>query len=126
MNLNLLTAPDLAAGKLDWVILNTAQPGMATWDGPKAMALPGRALTLVRMVNGEQTTDWSDDDVAITLVRSADTGKNAHVRINDKKTGKTLYDGNPNDVADPFKDQPQLIEKLKQAEEAAAKRPTPL
>jgi hypothetical protein len=125
MNLNILTAPDMAAG-VDWVILNAAQPGMAAWEGPKAMALPGRALTLVRTIDGQQTTDWSDDDVAITLVRSADAGKTTHVRVNDKKTGKTLYDGNPNDAADPFKDQPQLIEKLKQAEEAAAKHPTPL
>jgi hypothetical protein len=122
MNLNILTAPDMAAG-VDWVILNAAQPGMAAWEGPKAMALPGRALTLVRTIDGQQTTDWSDDDVAITLVRSADAGKTTHVRINEKKTGKTLYDGNPNDAADPFKDQPQLIEKLKQAEEAAAKHP---
>ncbi len=123
MNLNILTAPDMAAG-VDWVILNAAQPGMAAWEGPKAMALPGRALTLVRTIDGQQTTDWSDDDVAITLVRSADTGKTNHVRINERRTGKTLYDGNPNDVADPLKDQPQLIEKLKQAEEAAAKHPT--
>jgi hypothetical protein len=125
MNLNILTAPDMAAG-VDWVILNAAQPGMAAWEGPKAMALPGRALTLVRTIEGQQTTDWSDDDVAITLVRSANNGKNTHVRINDKRTGKTLYDGNPNDAADPFKDQPQLIEKLKQAEEAAANHPMPI
>jgi hypothetical protein len=121
-DVNILTAPDAAAG-VDWVILNTAHPGMAAWEGPKAMALPGRALTLVRTIDGQQTTDWSDDDVAITLVRSADAGKTSNVRIIAKKTGEMLYNGNPNDAADPFKNQPQLIEKLKQAEEAAAKHP---
>jgi hypothetical protein len=123
--INILGAPDAAAGNLDWVVLNTMQPTIAApWGGGQAMTLPGgRALTLVRTIDGQQTTEWSDDDVAVTLVRSADAGKTTHVRINDKKTGKTLYDGNPNDAADPFKDQPQLIEKLKQAEEAATKQP---
>jgi hypothetical protein len=122
-NLIWMTPPDPA---LEW------NPATGAAAAPRApWALTKRADTIVRgnvivqNVNGKQTTEWTDDQVRISLERDGE--KTTRVTMKDAKSGKVLFDGAPPVEGDPFlKARPELGEKLKKAEEASVAHPIQL
>ena len=115
-----MTPPDPA---LEW------NPATGAAAAPRApWALTKRADTIVRgnvivqNVNGKQTTEWTDDQVRISLERNG--GKTTRVTMKDAKSGKVMFDGAPPAEDNPFlKARPELGEKLKKAEEASVAQP---
>jgi hypothetical protein len=120
----MLMPPPTGAGNVMMAGGADGRPMLFTYQGvPPAPRAPGQPMTLTGNVIvqdwiGKQNTEWSDGQVRIGLEREGD--KTTKVTIKDVKTGETLLDGAPPAEGDPFwKAQPQLVEKLKKAEEAA-------
>jgi len=112
-----------------WKIVTAGEPQAMAWVGPPPAMMGGAPITfhgnvLVRNRDGKQSTEWSDGDVHIAVEKEGD--KTANVTIKDA-AGKTLFKGAAPDEADPFfKQHPDLREKLKKAEDAAATPPMKL
>jgi hypothetical protein len=120
-NLILIAPPDHPA--IDW---NPATGAAAAPRAPWAMGnrayTTARGNVIIQNVNGKQTTEWSDDQVRISLERDGE--KTTRVTMKDAKSGKVLFEGAPPAEDNPFlKARPELGEKLKKAEEASVAQP---
>jgi hypothetical protein len=114
-NLILIARPDPA---IEW------NPATGAPAAPRAGWAMGtaRGNVIIQNVNGKQTTEWSDDQVHISLERDGE--KTTRVTMKDAKSGKVLFDGAPPAQDNPFlKARPELGEKLKKAEEASVAQP---
>jgi hypothetical protein len=128
-DLILIGPPDAAA---NWTPWQAAGAGVAPAPMAPRTIVADRAFTrlagttlignvVIGEVDGKQTTEWSDDQVRISLERLA--GKTTKVTMKDR-TGKVLFDGAPPAAGDElFKARPELAEKLKKAEEASTAQP---
>jgi hypothetical protein len=102
------------------------QPGGAgnvrggVWNvaAPAPRATAGRAYNtmFVRTIAGDTRTEWADDELTIAISRKGDKVDN--VMVTDKASGKIIFNGKKDALDKEMK--PNVIEKVKKAEEATA------
>lgn len=100
--------------------------GAVGGGGGFAMAGGGKRVTVRTMDDGKQTTVWADDEVSISIERAG--GNIANMAVKDRKTDKALYTGNGEGEGLKllFDARPDLRDKVKKAQDAAARDPARL
>jgi hypothetical protein len=94
----------------------------ATGAAPPTPRPGGRGRNMfVRTVTGDTRTEWADDEFTIAISRKDNQVNN--ITIIDKQTGKTLFNGRKDELDKQVR--PNVIEKVKKAEEATANAAAP-